>query len=157
MWHQVNAKGQLVLIDFGLCASIQAPDSDTITHALVHLMQGDVPAMLQDAIALGFLAPDVDTTTLLPALQRVFAQGAALSAHDDALSETTSSPRSKYKAARRRKQLRALSADLNEIFFQHPFQVGPRPHPHAAPKSGTLRTVNPRTIKCMLRVYTISD
>lgn len=116
----MNERGQLVIIDFGLCASIHAPDSDTITHSLVHLMQGDVPSMLQDAIALGFLARDVDTTTLLPALQRVFAQGAAMSAHDDA---SESSSRSKYKAARRRKQLHALSADLNEIFFQYPFQV----------------------------------
>lgn len=43
----VNDQGQLVIIDFGLCASIDAPDSDGITQALVHLMQKDVSGMLQ--------------------------------------------------------------------------------------------------------------
>lgn len=75
----------------------------------------------QDAITLGFLYEDVDTTTLLPALQRVFAQGAALSGNEDA-----SATSSKYKVVRRRKQFHALSADLNQIFFEHPFQVRSR-------------------------------
>lgn len=74
----VNEKGQLVLIDFGLCAEIRSFDADAMTAAILHLMQGDVPRLLEDAIQLGFLPPDVDTGTLLPALQGVFAKAAIL-------------------------------------------------------------------------------
>ena len=43
----VDKKGRLVLIDFGLCASVERPDADGMTAAIVHLMAGDVPALVQ--------------------------------------------------------------------------------------------------------------
>lgn len=43
----VTPEGKLALIDFGLCAHVAKPDSDAITAGLVHLMQGDVPALIQ--------------------------------------------------------------------------------------------------------------
>ena len=43
----VDEKGRLVLIDFGLCASVERPDADGMTAAIVHLMAGDVPALVQ--------------------------------------------------------------------------------------------------------------
>ena len=35
-------------------------DTKTMTKTIVHLMQGDVPGLVEDAIELGFLPEDVD-------------------------------------------------------------------------------------------------
>ena len=39
---QVDERGRLVLIDFGLCAEVQRVDSAAMTRAIVNLMRGDV-------------------------------------------------------------------------------------------------------------------
>ena len=59
---------RLALIDFGLCAEVPLPDTRNMTLAIVHLMQGDVPGLLEDAIELGFLPQDVNKETLLPGM-----------------------------------------------------------------------------------------
>jgi len=64
------------LIDFGLCATVDAFDSAAMTRALVDLMRGDVAALLEDAVALRFLPEDVDRKELLPHLEAIFAKGA---------------------------------------------------------------------------------
>ena len=43
--------------------------------AQVHLMRGEVEALVEDAVTLRFLPPDVDRAALLPPLKRVFARG----------------------------------------------------------------------------------
>ena len=58
----------MALIDFGLCAEVPLPDTRNMTLAIVHLMQGDVPGLLEDAIELGFLPQDVNKETLLPGM-----------------------------------------------------------------------------------------
>jgi hypothetical protein len=35
-------------------------DSKTMTMTIVHLMQGNVPGLVEDAVNLGFLPPSVD-------------------------------------------------------------------------------------------------
>lgn len=113
----VTTDGKLALIDFGLCAEVSRPDTQNMTTAIVHLMQGDVSELLQDAIGLGFLPADVDTEMLLPVLQKVFDQGQLAAVEEGSLS-------SRFKAtAQRRKQFSAISKDLNQIFFDFPFQV----------------------------------
>ena len=39
-----------------------------MTKTIVHLMQGDVPGLVEDAIELGFLPEDVDKVGILIAL-----------------------------------------------------------------------------------------
>merc|ERR550532_3940732 len=56
----VTKTGRLALIDFGLCAEVPLPDTKNMTLAIVHLMQGDVPSLVGDAINLGFLPSEVD-------------------------------------------------------------------------------------------------
>jgi aarF domain-containing kinase len=51
----VDKKGRLVLIDFGLCADIKAFDTRHLTGAIVHMMRGDVAALIEDGIILRFL------------------------------------------------------------------------------------------------------
>jgi len=48
-----------------------------MTAALVHLMQGDVKGLIEDAIELGFLTRDVDVDSLYPHLQRIYDRGIA--------------------------------------------------------------------------------
>ena len=56
----VTPDGKLALIDFGLMADVPLQDTKTMTKTIVHLMQGDVPGLVQDAVELGFLPEDVD-------------------------------------------------------------------------------------------------
>ena len=101
----------------GLMADIPLQDTRTMTKTVVHLMQGDVPGLVEDAIDLGFLPADVDKTSLVPTLQRVF-DSAQLAVTDQVKSGLT------YKAIQgRRKQFWAVSFDLNKIFYLYPFLV----------------------------------
>jgi len=52
------------LIDFGLCAKVPLPDARTLTLSIVHMMQGDMAGMIEDAIELDFLPKDVDKPRL---------------------------------------------------------------------------------------------
>eukprot|EP00940_MAST-03C_sp_MAST-3C-sp2_P002271 g2271.t1 len=113
----VNDAGQLVLIDFGLCAEVSAPDSRGMTAAIVHLMAGDVVGLLEDAIELGFLPENVDRERLLPALRKIFDE-ARLAAEEFRGA-------SSFRSKERRLQFRNVSEDLNDIFFTHPFVVPP--------------------------------
>ena len=118
----INEKGQLVLIDFGLCADVPLPDTRTMTLAIVHLMQGDVPELLNDAVNLGFLPTELDLTELKDVLGRVFksAQIVDLAAS----SYPFAKGQEKYTSiASRRKKFWAVSNDLNKIFFDYPFLV----------------------------------
>ena len=56
----VTPDGKLALIDFGLMADVPIQDTKTMTKTIVHLMQGDVPGLVEDAVELGFLPEDVD-------------------------------------------------------------------------------------------------
>ena len=117
----MESNGKLALIDFGLCADVPLPDTQTMTLAIVHLMQGDVPGLLEDAIELGFLPRDVKKEKLLPALQKVFDDG-QLAIKEEARAEAIR--KSKFKAVvTRRKRFMAVSNDLNKIFFEYPFLV----------------------------------
>ena len=88
-----------------------------MTKTIVHLMQGDVPGLVQDAIELGFLPEDVDKISLTPVLQKVF-DSAQLAVTDQVKKEL------KFQAVQgRRKQFWAVSFDLNKIFYTYPFLV----------------------------------
>merc|ERR1712241_695571 len=113
----VTPEGRLALIDFGLMADVPIQDTKTMTKTIVHLMQGDVPGLVEDAIQLGFLPEDVDKASLTPVLQSVF-DSAQLAVSDQVKSGLT------YKAIQgRRKQFWAVSFDLNKIFYTYPFLV----------------------------------
>jgi predicted unusual protein kinase regulating ubiquinone biosynthesis (AarF/ABC1/UbiB family) len=110
----VNEKGQLVLLDFGLCQEISLPNSIGLTAAIVHLIAGDVPALLEDAITLEFLPDDVDRSLILPSLVHIFEKGSSVHVDD---------PSAHYSTAKRKHQFQALAQELNEIFFKYPFVI----------------------------------
>ena len=113
----VDEQGRLTLIDFGLCATVPAPDTRTMTDAIVHLMDGQVPELLDDAIELGFLPKNVNKRSLLSELQRII--------EDSKMAENaTGFTAKKYAAIEgRRKKFKEVSRDLNAIFFEYPFLV----------------------------------
>ena len=134
----VDREGRLVLIDFGLCAEIAQFDSRGLTSAIVHLMRGDVPALVQDGIALGFLPDDVDVGALVPPLSAIFEKGRIAAASElsqgrfargggegggaemTAVGKGTTVGKG---TAQRRAQFTAISRELNQIFFEFPFTV----------------------------------
>lgn len=110
----MNERGQLVLIDFGLCAVVDIPSTVTLTAGLVHLMQGNTAEMVNDLIKLGFLPDDVDKDSLLPILDIIFTKARlARAATGDA----------GFKSHMRGQQFLAVSQQLNEVFFEFPFVV----------------------------------
>ena len=112
----VNEKGQLVLLDFGLCQEISLPNSIGLTAAIVHLITGDIPALLEDAIKLEFLPNEIDRNLILPSLENIFQKGNSVQIQDQSSGE-------QYATAKRKYQFQALSYDLNEIFFKYPFVI----------------------------------
>ncbi len=117
----VTPDGRLALIDFGLCAEVPLPDTTTMTLAVVHLMQGDVRGMVQDAIELGFLPRDIDADKIYHELDGIIASAREAMTDEVRLRAVESS---KYKAVTtRRKRFMAVSFDLNRIFFEYPFLV----------------------------------
>ena len=78
----------------------------------MHLIEGNVAALVDDAVDLDFLPDDIDRAALVPILGRVF-DGARLAAKS-----MDGAP-----VQKRRKEFAAVSADLNNIFFEQPFRV----------------------------------
>lgn len=101
----------LCLLDFGLVAHVSEGARDNMTRAIVNLLQGDYDTLIaHDAKNLGFLPHDMDVTKLKPVLKTILKEGllgAGSNLHD------------------RRRNLMAISNELNEVFFQHPFSVPP--------------------------------
>ena len=83
-----------------------------MTKAMVHLIEGNVAALVDDAVDLDFLPDDIDRAALVPILGRVF-DGARLAAKS----------MDGVPVQKRRKEFAAVSSDLNNIFFEQPFRV----------------------------------
>lgn len=98
----------LCLLDFGLIANVSEDARNNMTQAIVNLLQGDYDTLIaRDAKELGFLPHDMDVTELKPVLKTILKEGlvdAGSNLHD------------------RRRNLMAISNELNEVFFQHPFR-----------------------------------
>lgn len=110
----MNEKGQLVIIDFGLCAVVDMPSTVTLTAGLVHLMQGNTAELITDLIKLGFLPDDVDRAALHPILDTIFKKAKLARA---------ASGEAGFKSHMRGQQFHAVSSQLNEVFFEFPFVV----------------------------------
>lgn len=103
--------GRLCLLDFGLCARVDARDRRAMTAAIVHLLVGDFDRLVsEDAVELGFLPRSMDTTEIRPVLKTILTRG---------LLESGSNLRE------RKRRLAEISDELNEVFFRYPFSVPP--------------------------------
>jgi len=109
--YVTNKDGRLCLLDFGLCAEIDAKSRNAMTTAIVHLLTGDFDTLIaRDAKDLGFLPQDMDVSELKPILTKILTQG---------LLESGSNLHA------RKRKLMSISDELNEVFFRYPFSVPP--------------------------------
>jgi len=67
-------EGKLVLLDFGLVAQIPEEDRDNIVTAVIHLGTQNWDGLIDDLVALRFLAKDCDRAVVTPVIQRVLRQ-----------------------------------------------------------------------------------
>ena len=67
------ADGRLAYIDFGMMDQLTEEMKEYLVDALVHLVDRDYNALIDDFIHLGFLQPDVNRQELIPALETVLA------------------------------------------------------------------------------------
>ncbi len=67
------ADGRLAYIDFGMMDQLTEAMKECLVDALVHLVDRDYDALIDDFIHLGFLQPDVNRQELIPALETVLA------------------------------------------------------------------------------------
>jgi predicted unusual protein kinase regulating ubiquinone biosynthesis (AarF/ABC1/UbiB family) len=67
------ADGRLAYIDFGMMDQLTEEMKEYLVDALVHLVDRDYNALIDDFIHLGFLQPDVGRQELIPALEKVLA------------------------------------------------------------------------------------
>lgn len=108
---KVDGSPTLCLLDFGLIANVDEKARDSMTEAIVNLLQGDYDTLIaNDAKLLGFLPHEMDVTELKPVLKNILKEGLVESGsnlHD------------------RRRNLMAISNDLNDVFFNYPFSVPP--------------------------------
>lgn len=104
-------EGILCLLDFGLTADVHPKAREAMTNAIVHLLYRDFDTLVShDTKELGFLPQDFDTSELKPILTKVLTGGVLDSGSDLRM---------------RKRKLQEISNELNEIFFQYPFQVPP--------------------------------
>ena len=85
-------------------------------------MEGNVSALIKDAIKLRFLPDDVEQEELLPALQEIFDQ-ANLAADSMNRSGDGLSLSFDFKTQERRQQFKHISRQLNSVFYRFPFAV----------------------------------
>ncbi|XP_010532046.1 PREDICTED: uncharacterized aarF domain-containing protein kinase At1g79600, chloroplastic-like [Tarenaya hassleriana] len=95
--------GKLAFLDFGMMSETPEEARFAIIGHVVHLVNRDYEAMARDYYALKFLAPDVDVSPIVPALQNFF---------DDALTYTVSEL-----------NFKTLVDGLGSVFYQYPFNV----------------------------------
>jgi aarF domain-containing kinase len=107
----VTTKGELCLIDFGLCTEIDEKSRNAMTKAIVHILMKDFDTLVDhDAKELGFLPYGFDTQEIKPLITKILTVGLMESKSD---------------LNHRKRSLMQISNELNEVFFRYPFSVPP--------------------------------
>lgn len=82
---------KLALIDFGLVASVQQVDMDTMVSAILHLANRDYASLVNDFIALGILPQDCDRALVVPLMDKAltpYVKGGGAKKYEDELRKT---------------------------------------------------------------------
>ncbi len=64
------SKNLLVILDFGLMASIEQEDMDTMVSSIIHLANKDYPALVDDFVDLKILPTDCDRAKVIPLMDK---------------------------------------------------------------------------------------
>ncbi|MEA5503437.1 AarF/ABC1/UbiB kinase family protein [Halotia wernerae UHCC 0503] len=95
--------GKLVYLDFGMMSEIKPHQRYALINAVVHIVNRDFPALVQDYIELEFLPPDADIIPISAALTKLF---------NDALTSSVA-----------QLNFQVIIQQLSELMYQYSFQV----------------------------------
>jgi predicted unusual protein kinase regulating ubiquinone biosynthesis (AarF/ABC1/UbiB family) len=95
--------GKLAYLDFGMMSEIKPNQSYALINAVVHIVNRDFPALVQDYIELEFLPPDADVIPISAALAKLF---------NDALTSSVA-----------QLNFQVIIQQLSDLMYQYSFQV----------------------------------
>jgi predicted unusual protein kinase regulating ubiquinone biosynthesis (AarF/ABC1/UbiB family) len=95
--------GQMAYIDFGMMDQLDETTKETLVDAVVHLINKDYNDLTRDFVNLGFLAPEVDITPIIPALEEVLGDIMGKSVGDF--------------------NFKTVTDRFSELMFEYPFRV----------------------------------
>jgi predicted unusual protein kinase regulating ubiquinone biosynthesis (AarF/ABC1/UbiB family) len=95
--------GKLAYLDFGMMSEIKPHQRYALINAVIHIVNRDFSALVQDYIELEFLPPDADVTPISAALSKLF---------NDALTSSVA-----------QLNFQVIIQQLSELMYQYSFQV----------------------------------
>eukprot|EP00741_Cyanophora_paradoxa_P016706 tig00020938_g16134.t1 len=95
--------GRLAYIDFGMMAELSQEAKETLVDALVHLVNEDYFAVVEDFVKLKFLPQDTEVATIVPALRKIW---------KDAIGESV-----------RDFNFKSVTDRFSDLVYRYPFRV----------------------------------
>ena len=95
--------GQMAYIDFGMMDQLDEQTKETLTSAVVQLINRDYQGLAKDFVQLGFLTGDTDITPIIPALEKVLGKAMGESVADF--------------------NFKTITDEFSELMFEYPFRV----------------------------------
>ncbi len=97
--------GKLAYLDFGMMSEIQPQQRYGLLEAIVHVVNRDFEALVQDYVKLDFLSPDTNLAPIVPAFAKVFAEAQGASVAE--------------------LNIKSITDDLSTLMYEYPFRVPP--------------------------------
>ena len=95
--------GRMAFIDFGMMDQLDEPTKETLTSAVVQLINRDYEELARDFVQLGFLTPDTDIKPIIPALEQVLGRAIGESVIDF--------------------NFKTITDEFSELMYEYPFRV----------------------------------
>ena len=95
--------GRMAYIDFGMMDQLDEPTKETLTSAVVQLINRDYEELARDFVQLGFLTPDTDIKPIIPALEQVLGRAVGESVIDF--------------------NFKTITDEFSELMYEYPFRV----------------------------------
>lgn len=95
--------GRMAFIDFGMMDQLNEPTKETLTSAVVQLINRDYEELARDFVKLGFLTPDTDIKPIIPALEQVLGRAVGESVIDF--------------------NFKTITDEFSELMYEYPFRV----------------------------------
>ncbi|MBE9126453.1 MULTISPECIES: ABC1 kinase family protein [unclassified Coleofasciculus] len=95
--------GRMAYIDFGMMDQLEEDTKETITSAVVDLINGDYLELAKKFVKLGFLTPDTDIIPIIPAIERVLGEAMDQSVGDF--------------------NFKTITDNFSELMYEYPFRV----------------------------------
>ena len=95
--------GRMAFIDFGMMDQLDEPTKETLTSAVVQLINRDYEELARDFVQLGFLTPDTDIKPIIPALEQVLGRAVGESVIDF--------------------NFKTITDEFSELMYEYPFRV----------------------------------